>query len=446
VRCDEEVLSGNIADESGLAPGWADGVIFPSSTLDVQKIVRSARDHQVALVPRGGGTGKAGGCIPNGGFVVSMVNFNRILEISSVDGCAVIEPGVITGSLDAVAGDCGLAFAPDPGSLEACTVGGNIATNAAGPRALKYGVTREHTWAVEVVTPRGDIIRPGRRAIKGVAGFDITALMVGSEGCLGFITGATVRLIDRPAAAAGAWIGFADVEAACAAADEILASGARPALMELLDQRALELVEQHDPSAVPRGDSKKLPGAVILLETDGPNERRATEDLEHALLAIAESPISTSVSDLLVSQSETQRLAARRARELVSPLLMERFPHKISDDVAVPRGRMSDLHTVAQREAAAAGIEVCVFGHLGDGNLHVSVLRQNENDDRASGLRMRIMRHVVDLGGTISAEHGIGLAKRDILTLEQDQALLALQRQIKQLFDPAGIMNPGKVL
>ncbi|MEE8409877.1 MAG: FAD-linked oxidase C-terminal domain-containing protein [Myxococcota bacterium] len=437
LRTDAEALSLVAGDESDLPPGSPAAALWPESSDEVVLIAREAGDLGVPLVPRGAGTGKAGGCIPaSGEVVVDLSRMNRILELRPQDLYAEVEPGVITRDLDLAAGEVGFFYPPDPASLESCTIGGNIATNAGGSRAVKYGVTHRYAWGVELVLSGGTVMRLGRRSIKGVAGLDLRALVVGSEGTLGFVTRATMHIVPAPEAVETAWLTFDDALTASRAAEKIFAAGFLPRMMELLDARSLEAVRPVSPMALPeRG------GAAILLEVDG-----AEEEAPEELLRIAALAVDAGAVESAIAKNEKEREAMRRTRRLVSSSLKEKFPFKISDDIAVPRSRMPELLERAREEGEAAGLVVSAYGHLGDGNVHVNLLcATQEERQTARAVRRRILAIAVDMGGTVSGEHGIGMAKRDQLLLELSEDVVDLQRRLKRVFDPTGIMNPGKV-
>jgi glycolate oxidase len=424
-------------DESGLPPGRPGGVVWPLSTDEVVTVAREASALGVALVPRGAGTGKAGGCIPqNGELVVDFSRMNRLLELRPQDLYAVVEPGLVNIELDRAAAERGFMYPPDPASLESCSLGGNIATNAGGARAVKYGTTQRYVWGLTVVSASGTVWRMGRRSIKGVAGYDVTSLIVGSEGTLGFITEAVLHIVPSPPFVQTAWLSFDDVATASRAAERIFAAGVTPRILEMLDGPALAAVRPKSAFQVPEA------GCALLLETDG-REDDAFAELALACQVAADHGATASA----VAASERDREGMRRARRLVSSSLKELFPFKISDDVAVPRSRMAELLRAASDACAVANLELAAYGHLGDGNLHVNLLCRNaEQRERARVVRRALLGVAVGLGGTITGEHGIGLAKRDDLALEQSAELIALQRQLKQVFDPQNLINPGKAL
>lgn len=360
---------------------------------------------------------------------------NTILAMRPGDLLAVVQPGVITKDLDTAAGQVGFMYPPDPASWDSSTLGGNIATNAGGPRAVKYGVTHRYVWALEIVLPGGDVIRTGRRSIKGVAGLDITSLLVGSEGTLGFITEATLHIVPAPPEVETGWLTFESPGAASVAAEAIFAAGILPRMLELLDATALAAVRPHSSFRIEEGA-----GAALLVETDG-RDGTAMQDL----VRLCEVALDRGATDSAIAQSEKEREGMRRARRLVSSALKEQFPRKISDDIAVPRSRMPELLELAKAAAAKANIHASAYGHLGDGNLHLNLLCNDDQIEVAKKIREQVLREAIAMGGTVSGEHGIGLTKRDQLPMEQSETLLELQRRLKATFDPQGIMNPGKV-
>lgn len=436
-RTDDDALRAAAGDESGLPDGMPSALLKPLSVDEVSLIAREAAELAVPLIARGGGTGKAGAGIPTEGeVVVDLMGMNRILEMRPQDLYAVVQPGVITRDLDRAANEHGLFYPPDPSSWESSTIGGNIATNAGGPRAVKYGVTQRYVWGLQMVLAGGDVIRVGRHSLKGVVGLDLTSLIVGSEGTLGLVTEATMHIIPAPRAVETAWLDFTDVHAASRAAEKIFKAGLTPRMMELLDPIAIDVVRPK--VAFPIDASAK---ACLLLEADGDADRA-----EGDLLRMCEIALEDGALNSIIGRNDKERDNLRRGRRLVSSSLKERYPWKFSDDIAVPRSRIPDLLDEAARAADRAGMRTAAYGHLGDGNLHINFLCESKDQrEQANKVRLDLMRHTVAMGGTMSGEHGIGLTKRDELELEQSREVIALQRRIKAVFDPTNIMNPGKI-
>jgi glycolate oxidase len=317
-------------------------------------------------------------------------------------------------------------------------MGGNVAENAGGPRALKYGVTREYVLGLEVVLPTGEILRTGRQTIKGVAGYDLTALFVGSEGTLGIVTEITVKLLPRPRHVATALVVFRSVEDAARAVGRVLAAGVIPRCMELFDDVAVEACAKAAPFRFP-ADA----GAAVLVEADGNDE----EAVFGEIVRIAELVRADAAGEVIVAQSESQRREVWETRKNLSVHLRALHPLKLSEDIAVPRSRIPEMVRKTREIGARHGLAVATYGHAGDGNLHANVLFDRPDErPRVEQAVGEILRAAVDMGGTITGEHGVGIAKRDYLEYEQGSELVALQRRLRAVFDPRGILNPGKIL
>jgi len=425
-------------DESDLGTYPPDVVVRVERAEDVRAVFAVAARHRVPVVPVAARSGKSGGVLAlHGGIAVSLERMNRILEVSPEDLVARVEAGVITGTLAAEVERHGLFYPPDPNSLELCTIGGNVAENAGGPRALKYGVTREYVLGLTAVLPTGEILRLGRRSIKGVAGYDLTALLVGSEGTLAIVTEATLKLLPRPRHVATALVVFATVEGAARAVSGLLARGILPRCLELLDDVSLEAVTRTSSLRFPAGA-----GAALLVETDGNDEEAVFAEI----VRVAEAVKGEAAGEPIVAQNEAQRREIWETRRWLSVNLKKVHPLKLSEDVAVPRSRIPDLVLRAKAIGKRLGLAVATYGHAGDGNLHCNVLFDRPDErPRVDQAVAEILRAAVDLGGTITGEHGVGLAKRDFLEYEQGKELVALQRRLKAVFDPLGLLNPGKV-
>jgi glycolate oxidase len=414
-----------------------DLVVRAGSVEDVQAVLRLASEHRVPVTPRGLGTGKSGGALPIcGGIVLSLERLSRVREIDREDMVAVAEPGIVTADFMAAVESEGLFYPPDPNSLKMCSLGGNVACNAGGPRALKYGVTRGYVLGVEVVLATGARHRFGHRTIKGVTGYDLCGLIVGSEGTLGVITEITTKLVPLPAAVQTALVSFPDVLSAGRGITRALGTGVIPRTLELLDDKALDALRAKHPGRYP--DSA---GALLILETDGTSEDRAMEDLERTATAC----LDEGALDVQVALDAAQRERVWEPRRMLSWTLAETAPKKMSEDIVVPRSRIPRMLEAVARISDETRIRMATYGHAGDGNLHVNVLYDEASADRAQLAVRRVMEATVELGGTISGEHGIGLTKRDFLGIEQPEPLIALQRALKAQLDPAGILNPGKI-
>ncbi len=425
-------------DESDLGLFPPDAVVRVRTAEEVRTVFAVATRHRVPVVPIGARSGKSGGSLAvRGGIGVSLERMDRILEIRPEDLTARVEPGVITGRLQEAVEAHGLFYPPDPNSLDLCTLGGNVAENAGGPRALRYGVTREYVLGVTAVIPTGEILRLGRRTIKGVAGYDLTALLVGSEGTLGVVTEITLKLLPRPRHVGTALVVFGSVGDAARAVSRVLAQGVIPRCLELLDDVSLAAVARTAPGRFPAGA-----GALLLVETDGNDPDQVLGEIAR----VADLVSAEARGEVLVAQDEAQRREIWEIRKYLSVNLRAVHPLKLSEDVAVPRSAIPALVERAKAAGAGRGLAVATYGHAGDGNLHCNVLYDTPAERPAVDAAVaEILRAAVDLGGTITGEHGVGLAKRDFLEYEQGPEVLALERRIKAVFDPLGILNPGKI-
>ena len=437
VRVDADALEAYSKDESDTGIFPPELVVFPETTEQVSAVFRLCQQHGVPVTPCGARSGKSGGSLPlQGGVAMSLERINRIKSISVEDLTAVVEPGVITGDLMKAVEAQGLFYPPDPNSWEFCSIGGNIAENAGGPRALKYGVTRDYVIGLEWVLPTGEVTRVGRRTIKGVAGYDLVGLFVGSEGTLGVATEITLQLIPLPKYVRTALVIFKDVFQAARAVSAVLANGILPRTLELLDEVSLKAVD---------GRGFNFPahaGAAIIAEVDGNLEEGTFEELA-ALGAICE---AQGALETLVAQNEDQRGRLWAARRVVSTALRAMKPHKISEDIAVPRSRIPEIIERLKKMGEEMGLVVATYGHAGDGNLHANILYDGPHErPKVEQAIERMLRMTVEVGGTITGEHGVGYAKRDYIALEQSPALIDLQKRLKSFFDPKGLLNPGKI-
>jgi len=425
-------------DESDLGPRPPDAVVLAERAEDVQAVFAIATRHRAPVIPVGARSGKSGGIMAlEGGIAVSLERMNRILEIAPGDGLCRVEPGVVTGQLQAEVERRGLFYPPDPNSLDLCSIGGNVAENAGGPRALKYGVTRDYVLGLTAVVPTGEVLRVGKRSIKGVAGYDLTGLFVGSEGTLGVVTEVTLELLPLPRHVATGLVAFATVAGAARAVTRLLTSGVLPRCLELFDDVSLEAAARTSPYRFPPGA-----GAALLVEVDGNDEDGVLAELARAAAALA----ADAQGEMVMARDEAQRRSLWETRRLLSVNLKTVHPRKLSEDVAVPRSRIPELVAQAKEIGRRHGLTVATYGHAGDGNLHVNILFDREDErGRAEAAAADVLRASVDLGGTITGEHGVGYTKREFLEYEQGPEVVALQRRLKAVFDPLGILNPGKI-
>jgi glycolate oxidase len=419
----------------------ADVVVFPGSTRDVAAVARLCNERRVPLVPRGAGTGYTGGCVPShGGVVLSLERMNRILEIDEINLVAVVEPNVITGDLQDAVEQRGLFYPPDPASLRQSAIGGNVAECAGGPRAFKYGTTKKYVLGLEAVLPTGEIVHTGGKVVKNVVGYDLTQLLVGSEGTLAIITKIVLRLIPRPPVQATLRATFRDVESAVHAVTSITRARVIPAALELVDGDSLEAVARNlgVRSLAPEGTA-----AILLLEVDGVP---AAVDEEAA--RVADACREAGATEVRRARDETERQELWRVRRELSLSLKQIAPLKLNHDVVVPKGRIPELFSLVGGLRERFRLRIPLFGHAGDGNIHVNIMLDPAEGDaleRARQAERALFEGVVALEGSISGEHGIGFAKAPFLRIELSEEEIALMKRVKQAFDPNGILNPGKI-
>jgi glycolate oxidase len=448
VLTDPDLLAGYRRDEADLcAAGTPLAVVRPQDTAEVAATVRVAAAHGVPVVPQGARTGLTGAAnAVDGALVVSLTGLNRILEIDAGERLAVVQPGVVNAELRRAAAKEGLAYPPDPGSWETSTIGGNVSTDAGGMCCVKYGVTGEYVLGMEVVLADGEILRCGRRTVKGVAGYDLTRLFVGAEGTLGIITEITVRLRPAPAETRTLVAVYPTVAAAGRAVSSVTAAGHVPSMLEFLDRTHLRAIEAYRPMGLSTEAE-----AMLLIATD------TGEQASAELAAIAERCRAAGASELYVAGDAVEAEALTAARRLAHPamesLAVRSFPDGrgglVVDDVAVPRARVADLVTGVEEISARHGVLVGVVGHAGDGNLHPVIvvdMADPSSVDRGRLVFDEIMRLGLALGGTCTGEHGVGLLKRDWLARELGPVGIRVHRALKAALDPAGILNPGKVI
>jgi glycolate oxidase len=438
VSNDPSTLDAHAADALGQGHR-PDVVVRPGDTAGVAAVARLCQQHRVPLVVRGAGTGYTGGAVPtHGGVVLSVERFNRILEIDPVNLTAVVEPAVITGDLQRAVEARGLYYPPDPASLEMSSIGGNVAECAGGPRAFKYGTTKRYVLALEAVLATGEIIHTGSKAVKNVVGYDLTQLLVGSEGTLAIITRITLRLLPYPPARATVSAAFGDIRSAVDAVTALVHLGVIPASVELIDGDSLRAVETHAGRAVAPGAS-----ALLIVEADGV-PAAVDEEIERASSAL----FASGAIAVTRAADDGEREALWAVRRQLSLALRATGLIKINHDVVVPRGRVPELFDEVERLKAEHGLRIACFGHAGDGNIHVNLMLQPGDAAemaRAKTAERELFARVVALEGSISGEHGIGFAKMPYLGLELSSDEIALMRRVKQAFDPAGILNPGKI-
>lgn len=432
---DADALTPYAHDESETEPTLPDAVVLATSANDIATTLRICEAHDVPVTPRGKGSGKTGGSVPvAGGIVLATEGMNQVKELSREDLLVVCEPGVVLADLHALVEREGLFYPPDPNSADVCALGGNAAENAGGPRAFKYGVTREYVLGCEVALMDGTVLRAGKRTVKGVTGYDVVATLVGSEGTLGVFTELTLRLIPKPPVVVTLIALFADVRGSGRAVAAIVAAGLVPRCLELCDAQALVAMRANGAAIDERA------GAMLLLEVDGDGP------LDDAVARLGEACTDAGALDVLVAQDASQRARLWAARKALSPAIRKLSRFKLSEDVVVPRSQVPTFLAACDRIREEERVRMLTYGHAGDGNLHTNFLWDDDDEvPRVQRAIERCFREVVALRGTLSGEHGIGVLKRPYLGLEQSPALIALQRRIKAAFDPKGLLNPGKI-
>jgi glycolate oxidase len=439
VASDPETLAVHSGDK-WFAAETPEAVVFAGSTSDVSKLLKFASQKGIPVTARGAGYGYVGGCVPvRKGIVLSLMRMNRIKEINFADAIAIVEPGVITADLKAAARAQKLFYPPDPASMKDCSIGGNIATNAGGPRCLKYGVTRNYVVGLEVVLASGEVLRTGGPVHKNKTGFDLIGLFVGSEGMLGVVTEITLRLLPLPPARATLSAAFTTMAQAAAAVQEIFAAGFLPSSLEVADSFTLEAARKDlGKMIVPEGS------AHILVDLDGQEESVRSEAAAIRELLAEKKP---NALEMATGEEACEKLWALR-REFSNSLRATGLT-KLNQDVVVPRSRIVDLVEFAERLQARHGFPIACFGHAGDGNLHVNIMADRYNRDAA--VRERVERALDELftqvlawGGVITGEHGIGLAKNRWWPQATGEVARQMHHKLKQVLDPHGVLNPGK--
>lgn len=416
-----------------------DCVAFPGNASEVAALLQLANEQRFPVFPRGAGSGMVGAAIPEGGgLVVALRRLNRILAIDEDEMIAIVQPGVVTGELQKAVRARSLYYPPDPASLPFSTLGGNVAMCAGGPKAVKYGVTRDYVLGLQVVLPTGAILRTGTRTMKGVVGYDLTRLLVGSEGTLGIFTEIVLRLIPAPESERAMVATFGSVDAAAQAVSEIIKHRIIPSTLELMDQATLRVVEEYLHMGLPVASE-----ALLLIEVDGP-ACALDPDIEK-IVAICRQCGATATQ---VAETAAERDQLWLARRSISPALGQIKPGKINEDVTVPRTRIPELIRAVQSLAARYDLLIVCFGHAGDGNIHTNIMLDRsdpQESSRAEQAVEELFRTVLELGGTLSGEHGIGIAKSPFFQWEVGREGYDTMWRIKQALDPLNILNPGKM-
>jgi len=424
-------------DASGIET-FPSAVVWPSKAEDVVKVMKYAYENGISLVPRGAGTGMTAGAVPSkGAIVLSFEKMKRILEIDTANLDVLCEPGVINGKLQHELERMGLFYPPDPASMNFCTIGGNVAENAGGPRAIKYGVTRDYVMEIEAVLPNGDIITTGVKTSKGVVGYDLTRLFTGSEGTLAVFTKIRLKVLPLPDEVVALLAIFNNLESSGEAVSRIISSKIIPRTLEFMDHEAIVAVENFKPVGLPT-DAE----AILLIELDG-HPTSITKEAEK----IADICQKLGAG-IIMAEDEDARNQLWSSRRSISPALYRIKPTKINEDIVVPRTMVTEMLKRLRKISEESGIKIVNFGHAGDGNIHVNIMVDKADaEEYAKGISLveRIFRDALSLGGTISGEHGVGLTKADFIGMELSKTEIEIMKSIKGIFDPKNILNPGKI-
>jgi len=413
--------------------------IWPETTEQIAEIFKLANNEKIPVIPRGAGTGLSGSAVPaKGGMVLDLSHMNEILKISLEDRLAVVQPGVVYEDLEKTLAPDGFFFPPDPSSGKVATLGGNVATNAGGVKGAKYGTTRDYVLALQVVLPDGRITRVGSKAMKSVSGYDLTRLFVGSEGTLGVITEITLKINPKPTAASTAQATFDDLEDAGKAVTQIMYSGILPSVLEILGKHTILAINQNTDLRLPEVD------AMLLVETDGYTK----EETDYQLQKVIEVFHRNNAKEVRQAESEEEAEELWEARKSAYAVLARIKTHFVLEDVTVPMARIADLLKGIEAIAEKYDLQIATFGHAGDGNLHPQILYDGydpEQVERREAASADLFQLAIDLEGTLTGEHGIGMSKAPYMTLEHDPVAMDVMRNIKKLFDPNDILNPGKM-
>ena len=416
-----------------------DIVVRPGTAEEISKIIMLANEYFIPVIPRGSGSGFVGGSTPvSGGIVLVLTRMSKIIFVDEDNLTAEVEPGVITKKLQQEVEKAGLFYPPDPASLKFSTIGGNVAVNSGGPRAIKYGVTKDYILGLEAVLPTGEIIHTGVKTVKGVVGYDLTRLLIGSEGTLGVITKILLKLLPKPRKVRTALAIFPEVDDAARAVTEIIRSKIIPATLEFMDSTALQCVESYIEMGLP-----KNAGAMLLIEVDGDDDVVEKEIKQIDLLCN-----KYNAGQIVIAADDKEQEKLWAARRAISPALGRLKPTKINEDIVVPRNKIPSIIKRIRKIAADFNLTIINFGHAGDGNIHVNIMTDKHDKDeyeRAEKAVKEIFSAVLDLEGTISGEHGVGLTKSPYIRMEVEPVALQKMKEIKKIFDPNNIMNPGKI-
>jgi glycolate oxidase len=442
ILVDHEALEKYSHDETPGLSAKPEAVVYINSAGQVAEIFRLAQKERLPVTPRGAGYGLSGGAVPvYGGIVLSLEKMNRILEIDKENMMVTVEPGVITGDIHRAVEAEGLFYPPDPASLDSCTIGGNIAEGAGGPKAVKYGVTMHYVCGLEAVLPNGEIIHTGGKLVKNVTGYNLVQLLTGSEGTLAVVTKIILRLIPKPKVQIDLLVPYADFQQAANTVSALLAARITPACIEFMERDSLLAVERLLGKEVPFREA----AAHLLIQLDGNSQVavKAERDI------VGEICLQHGAIDVLVAQDTATRDRLWDARRKIIDALKNESPENHMEDVVVPRARIPELLKGIKEVAAEENVRIICFGHAGDGNVHVNALKDQLSDERwgevVPVISEKIYRRCLELGGMITGEHGVGVTRRQYLPLALDEAQIEVMRQIRAAFDPNRILNPGKI-
>ncbi len=439
---DPDILLSYAADETSDLTGSPDILVRPSAAAEVSTVLRLCSSYRVPVTPRGAGTGVTGGSVPVcGGVVMSLERLNAVVEIDEDNMVAVVEPAVITGRLQQEALARGLMYPPDPASLESCSIGGNVAENAGGPRAVKYGTTKDYVLGLECVLPDGSIITTGGKTVKNATGYNLTGIIIGSEGTLAVITKIYLKLIPAPRTTLDILMPFASIDEAVQGVTALFRSGILPAVIEFMEQDALALVSRYLESSMPFPDA----GAHLLVQLDGDSA-----DVLFNQLSVMAEQVSVNLEDIFVAQTSMQQQRLWKARRSIREAIEHESPVFLAEDCVVPRAEIPRFLREVKSFLSAQNLYSVMFGHAGDGNVHIDILKGDMDyglwTELLPKLKKGIYRRAIDRGGDITGEHGIGCLRKSYLPMSIAPEAIELARRIKAAFDPLGILNPGKIL
>jgi len=439
-RDDQETLVTHSYDATPMLQSLPDAVVYPETTAEVQSILRLANEHRIPIIPRGAASNLCGGTVPvQGGIVVAMSRMNKLLELDTDNLTATVQPGLNTKKFHQEVERRGLFYPPDPSSMVISTLGGNIMEGAGGLRGLKYGTTKDYVIGLEAVLPSGEMIRTGGKLYKDVAGYDLTKLLVGSEGTLALITEATLKLLPAPGVRQTMLVAFADIYGAARAVSRIVGARIIPATLEIMDQATIRVVEDYNHIGLPT-DAQ----AILLIEQDGQELEHVKKDMNDIKNICA----AEGATDIRMAQDEVEAEQLMMARRSALSTLARISPTTILEDATVPRSAIADMILAINRIAEKYRVNICTFGHAGDGNLHPTCTTDARNEEeihRVEEAFAEIFEEAISLGGTITGEHGVGTVKAPYLEWKVGSAGIDVMKGIKQVFDPGGIMNPSKV-